>query len=511
MGGWRQKLFRLALGMGLLVVAACAVRAIRWGRPVPQDYRPAGVNRWAGAAGQLIEARDIDNDGVWERFHFGDSFFSRPSSKTAGSRRPVVCLDGVPYSLLRGLWDQGHFREFFPPAQLISTFPSETEVALTSALHAPPAPGYENRHFDWKQQRVAGGIALTLAQSAPYLQKLDYDEPGIFKGLQYVLPTKSYRADLGRLRKRFLASRAPLFIAHISSTDGLCHIYRPEQLRPLLLEFADLLRDLYLAEGGRLRMLVFSDHGNNLTPSRPVSFAGPLKRAGFRLSDALEQPRDLVLPQFGLVSFAAVYCRPEIVGELAGVLAGVQGVELVAYRQAPVRSPKSEVQSPPTQPAHLGLGTWDFGPVSSGVRVLSSGGEAVVEASVDGRSFRYRPLRGDPLAMLAVWEQLKRAGKLDAAGFAPESELFAATLGSRYPDALLRLAEWAGNIYVENPASVMISLADGYYSGSGVFQRIVDLQSTHGALSRGSTLGFAMSTDGPFPHALRLGEVLSAE
>jgi hypothetical protein len=55
----------------------------------------------------------------------------------------------------------------------------------------------------------------------------------------------------------------------------------------------------------------------------------------------------------------------------------------------------------------------------------------------------------------------------------------------------------------------MVSLADGYYSGSGIFQRMVTLQSTHGSLARRCTLGFAMTTDGSLPRALRVQEVMN--
>lgn len=452
----------------------------RWGGRVPQTWQPAGPNRWTNAAGERIEATDLDGDGVWDRFNLNDSFFLRPQAATPGIRRLVVCLDGVPHSIMHELWSQGHFRDFFPPVQMVSTFPSESEVAMTALLHAARAPGYENRHFDWKEGKLAGGIVVTLAQSAPYLKKLDYDEPGLFKGLHFLVPVKSFRADLGRLRKRFLASRAPVYVAHISSTDALCHVVGREQLAPLLLEAEAMLRDLYLEERGRLRVLVFSDHGNNLATSRPAPLAASLERAGFRVKDRLDEPRAVALPQFGLVSFAPLYCRPTVVEELAAVMAATEGVELTVYRDGEL------------------------------VRVRASRGEAVIEANSDGTRFRYRPLNGDPLFLLPVWEQLRAAGKLDGEGFAGEDDLFAATLDARYPDVLFRLWEWGRNPYVENAASVMVSLADGYYSGSGIFERMVALQSTHGGLARGSTLGFAMSTDAAFPHALRVSEVMGS-
>jgi hypothetical protein len=480
-GGGHRIGSKVALCLGVLVVVFCTVHVARWGRPVPLAWQAAGAHRWVNTAGERLEALDLDGDGSWDRFNLNDSFFLRPQPATPVARRLAICLDGVPYSIIRDLWSQGRFREFFPPVEVVSTFPSESEVAMTALLHAAPAPGYENRHFDWKHGEVAGGVAVTLAQSAPYLKKLDYDEPGLFKGLHFIMPAKSFRADLGRLRKRFLASSVLAFVAHISSTDALCHVMRAEQLAPLLIEVDEALRDLCFSERGRLRLLLFSDHGNNLVPSRPAPLRASLERAGFRVRNRLDEPRAVALPEFGLVSFAALYCRPELVRELAGVLAATEGVELAVYRDG------------------------------ERVAVRSSGGAALIEANTDGTRFLYRPLKGDPLLLLPVWEQLRAAGKLDAQGSAAEADLFAATLSARYPDALFRLWEWGRSPYVEDAASVMVSLADGYSSGSGIFQRMVTLQSTHGSLARRCTLGFAMTTDGPLPRALRVQEVMSYE
>lgn len=452
----------------------------RWGQPVPQRFLPIGQHRWQSVDGGEIEAADLDGDGTYDRFARRSGFFLRPAAGAPASRRLIVCLDGVPYPVVRELWDQGHFREFFPPVEMVSTFPSDSEVALTALLHAAPAPGYENRYFDRKRGQVAGGIAVTLAQSAPYLKKLDYDEPAPFKGIHFLLPRKSYRADLGRLRKRFLASPAGVYLAHISTTDGLYHVFRPAEARALLLEAEALLRDLYFGAGGKLRLLLFSDHGNNLAPSRPAPLRQSLERAGFRVKSRLDEPRAVALPQFGLVSFAAVYAQPPAVPELARVLAATEGVEAVVY-------------------------------VAAGqVRVLTQGGEAAIEADRDGAQFLYRAQRGDPLRLLPAWEQLRQGGRLDAAGFAREEDLFAATLGGPYPDALFRIVEGAREPrkYLGNPADLLVSLADGYYSGSGFFEKFVRLQSTHGGLGRGSTLGFAMTTDAPFPRAVRYNELL---
>ena len=477
---WRAAALLLAILAGYI-----ALHIHRWGQPVPQVFHPAGEHRWRADDGRQIQAADLDGDGVYDQFIQASGFFARPTAATTGSRLLILCLDGVPYSQMYALWEQGRFREFFPPVEMVSTFPSDSEAAMTGLLHAAAGPGYENEYFDRTQGRVTGGIRVTLEQSSSYLKKLDYDEPAIFKGTHFVVSRKSFRADLGRLRKRFLASRAPVYVAHISSTDALYHVLPSGEVLALLEEMEALLRDLYFEAAGKLRIVMFSDHGNDLMPGRPAPLRESLEQAGFRVKNRLDEPRAVVIPKFGLVSFAAVYVDPAVVPEVARVLAIVEGVAAVVYRDG------------------------------DAVRVQSRTGEATIQTKAGPdlgvTRFLYRAERGDPLRLLPLWKQLEKAGKLDQTGFAPEEELLTATVKGPYPDALFRL--WYSmqdppQGLVENRADLLVSLADGYYFGRGWFEHFVTLQSTHGGLSRRASLGFAMSTDAPFPRAVRYDELL---
>ena len=477
---WRAAALLLAILAGYI-----ALHIHRWGQPVPPVFHPAGEHRWRAADGRQIQAADLDGDGVYDRFNRDGNFFLRPTAATAGSRLLILCLDGVPYSQMHTLWEQGRFREFFPPVEMVSTFPSDSETAMTGLLHAAAGPGYENEYFDRKQGKVTGGIRVTLEQSSPYLKKLDYDEPPIFKGIHFVVSRKSFRADLGRLRKRFLASRAPVYVAHISSTDALYHVLPSREVLALLEELEALLRDLYFEAEGRLRIMMFSDHGNDLLPGQPAPLRESLEQAGFRVKNRLDEPRAVVIPKFGLVSFAAVYVDSAVLPEVAGVLAVVEGVEVVVYRDG------------------------------DAVRVRSRTGEATIQAKAGTDSgterFLYRAERGDPLRLLPLWKQLEQTDKLDSAGFAPQEALFSATLNGPYPDGVFRLWHSMQDTpqgLVENRADLLVSLADGYYFGRGWFAHFVTLQSSHGGLSRRASLGFAMSTDAPFPRAIRYDELL---
>lgn len=480
------------LGLGGLL----AWRIHTWGQPVPLVYRriaasPADAEsgrsytylRLGAAPGEpkRFVALDPDGDGTMDLVLTEGSTttsFARPQADDSQARWLVVCLDGVPYQVLLSLWEEGYFREFFRPVPVISTFPSDSETALSDIFHSGPVPGYEHRYFDRNRNRLTGGAFLTLTEeNIPYLALLDYDMGGMFKGLAYALPRKSYRADLGRLRKRFLASQEKIYLAHIASVDSLYHILRPEEMLPLLREVDSLLRELYFDARGRLRITVFSDHGNSLAESRPVPLAEALAAHGWRLRGSLRKPRDVVVPAYGLVGFLAAYCAPEERAALARILAQTEGVDLAVYQEA------------------------------DAVVVESARGRARLRWREEGTAFQYQPLTGDPLQLSPLWAKLRQEGKVDGQGWVADADLLRTTRNHLYPDAGSRLREWATN-HVRNRADVLVSLKPGYHYGSSLFQRIVHIYSTHGALDRAQTLGFMMSTDGPLNGAVRSRDLL---
>jgi len=143
------------------------------------------------------------------------------------------------------------------------------------------------------------------------------------------------------------------------------------------------------------------------------------------------------------------------------------------------------------------------------VMVLSAAGQARLAWNVDGSRFWYEAASGDPLELLPVLAKLRAGGRLAADGSAGDEDLFAATWAAHDPDAAARLRDWATN-HVQNRASILISFKPGFYHGAGVFQHIVSIAGTHGALDAGSSLGFAISTH-PLQPATRLSELLPRE
>ena len=191
----------------------------------------------------------------------------------------------------------------------------------------------------------------------------------------------------------------------------------------------------------------------------------PLATAGFRLAGKLKDRRSVVLPKFGLVSAAVLYTQPG--GEMAAAeaLRSVPGVDLVVYR-------------------HGGA-----------LEVLAATGAAFIErrAGPDGNWFRYETESGDPLQLAAIVDRLRAEDRADADGFVHEGDWLRATAEHVYPDPLRRL--WgAFEGLVEQPASVIVSLEDGYYAGSFWLDLVAMMRATHGNLGRAQSRGMVLST-----------------
>ena len=494
----RRKILLALLAIFFVLGAALAARIYTWGQPLARAYElvevsPAGNGggrshtylALAGAQlpGHRVVALDNDGDGTVDVVAREGALesFNPPAASDPEARWLIVCADGVPFDEFAALWQEGHFREFFRPVPLVSPFPTASGVALTSVFHTAPVQGYEDRYFDRKRNQLAGGALMTTSGAdIPYLGALDYDVPGYLKGVAYVFPQKSYRADLGRMRSRFRASKAKVYLAHIATTDSLYHIRPRQEMRALLLELEALLRELYFDSGGKLRITLFSDHGNSLVEGRPVPLAEHLRAGGWELADQCGTEHGLVVPAYGLLGYLAVYCVGEDNAALARHLAQMEGADLAMYVEG------------------------------NGVMVESVEGSARVEWNRDGTAYRYSPEDGDPLGLTEILAGLREEGKADAEGWIADADLFAATATHRYPDVARRLRHWATN-HVVNRADVVVSLKPGYHQGTNTFDWFVDMLGTHGSLDRDQSLGFATSTDAPLEEMIRSEDLLPDE
>lgn len=482
----RPKLFVAALV--LLFSSWMLYNLLFWGRPVPfnvqtlqrSDRNGDGViDTWQLDTSQdgqtdIVEI-DTDGDGRIDRLQLGHpkiEVLDVSGRKTEAARRKLaVCLDGVPYEDMAELWDQGYFREFSRPGKLISAFPSLSDVALTELLHTEKVPGYENLYFDVRQNAIAGGAASTVSKvRMPYLDALNYDEPGIFKGLAYLLPLRIYHADLGRFRKRYAASQRPAYVAHICSTDSICHVLSREQFLKLMLELDRLLREIYIQQKGQLDFVVFSDHGNSHVTNRRIDLDRFLVQHGFQVESSIRSEKSVVIPAFGLVGALPVYCQAQNTGRLARLLTNHEAVDFTTYLEG------------------------------DSIQIVSAAGTAAITAKDSGELLRYAPVDGDPLHLKSVMRRMVEQDQLNAEGFASKSNWFAATAGHEYADAVNALYHGVTN-HVSNRANLLASLKDGYHYGSPFFDRLVTMRSTHGNLRSASMTGFFMC-NGPMPHAI---------
>ena len=170
----------------LLALAVFVAQHIaRWGRPLAAHYavKRTTANDWRierlASPHETGQARDTDADGVLDEFQTPAGSFARPELRTDPRRWLVICVDGVPLEIARRLWERGHFRELHSPSAVISSFPTDSETALTEVLHAAPVPGYEHRYFDRAQNEIRGGAWVTMTgKNLPYLRVLHYDAPG---------------------------------------------------------------------------------------------------------------------------------------------------------------------------------------------------------------------------------------------------------------------------------------------------------------------------------------------
>jgi len=150
-------------------------------------------------------------------------------------RRLLLCLDGVPYDLIRRAKERGLFGAFNEPARLLSPFPTMTNIALATMLRASPPLGYECRYFDRRTRDLRGGIEKYIGRRTPdklpssYMDLLDYQEPLPFEYLVYVAPEAVWRADMRRFRERFrCAPQTRDYFAFLKGTDGAATHPRPK-------------------------------------------------------------------------------------------------------------------------------------------------------------------------------------------------------------------------------------------------------------------------------------------
>lgn len=409
-------------------------------------------------------------------------------SPASSTRHLIICVDGVGFSLIEKMRAEGRFRSFQPPSRMIAPFPTLTNLAMTEILEpagAGESPGYEDNYFDTQQNQLQGGVLDRLRGDrfiqGSFREIFDYHPSAIKSGLGYAAPPLSTYlealSDIVRLRQKAGAARSPVFFAYTGASDSLAHLGGQRLLHSFLARLDDTVADIHRNDGGRLRVTIFSDHGNHFRKYQRVSLKAALRAAGFRLESRILNDRSVVLPQFGLIGCAVLFTTESSEAELAKAAATVDGVDFAAYEKEGV------------------------------VHIIARNGTATIEKR--GGSFRYRPLSGDPLELSSVLRSLTTQGKVDTEGFVADADWFNATRDAEQPDTIKRVYEGATN-HVRNRANVVLNFHNGFYTGSSTLDIFAFLQATHGNLGREQSEGFVMSTEPGLPAVLRAGDVWKA-
>jgi len=476
-----------ALGLLAACVAAGCAGPIRF---------PAAPLAEKETAGGLVRAYDTNGDKAADFFTFmgsdgritrigydttgdsaADSFVRLDEPTFADCRHVVLVLDGVPLHLVREFQSRGRLRLFYAPSRVVSTYPAMTDLALAEVFRSTKPLGYESLYYNHRAERLMGGNGdyLSLKNEA-WARRVDYRAGTTLDPLAYLYPRWAFDRELEDFDKVLARRDSKTVVAYFVSTAGLATRDGAAGIEKVLDAVDRLALRLVAESRGLVKITVLSDHGHTLARCERIDFRRFLADKGWRVTDRLQGPKDVVPVEYGLITYASFAARDR--PALAADLLQHRGVRFAIY------------------------------PDGERVIVRTRNAEAHIE-NQDGR-YRYEATGGDPLQLLPVLERLRAEGKMDSGGFVADRDLFLATADHVYPDAVDRL--WrAFHTMAENVPDVVADLQAGFYAGAAARAAwFPTASSTHGDLERLSSTAFLMSTGGRLPEPLRSRDVPDA-
>ena len=401
-----------------------------------------------------------------------------PFTSLALPKRLVLGLDGIAYRDLKALqegvvctnfWGKAYRRQaftaaegYFPVSRMISTFPSTSDVAWTDIFGDRPLPGYQRTYFSVaaNSRIVVNGITSTMEHES---QMSWQNENNMLRTFGYMYPVHTYAYEIHETIRYFWndTNRDGIFYVYIRATDDAQHLDR--NLFDLLCSLDQQLQDMrarYKKQEGRdLEILIISDHGHNHADTfKRVQVGTFLQKAGYRITESIQNTNDVVLPTTGIEDWVEIHNSPGTTTALVPLLTGLEGADLVTGRD-PV--------------------------VTNRFLVMNSRGDrADIDWNPTNDTYRYSPQKGDPLNYQPVVESLAKEKLLNADGFASSDAWMAATMTNHYPLAPERIAHGLARATL-NPATILISLKNDYVHANWLILRGADLStfsSTHGAL-----------------------------
>jgi hypothetical protein len=375
-------------------------------------------------------------------------------------QRLVLALDGIPYDVFVELQRQGYFTDFHPAARMVSTFPSLSDVAFAAIGGSEPPEGYQQMRFDPAQNKVVGTVMGSLSsQARPNVGEDSRSYSSLHRIIGYLAPYHVSLREMREIGREVLSSRKETFVAYLETSDAVLHVEGRRAAEKFLIQLDAFLQDLQTRvrtrTGRELLVDIVSDHGSTMVKGRIVPVERLLRHCGFQRRDRIAHPYDVAYSLAGIIGSVAITTSGEHAEEAARCLAVADGVDLVAIDRGDT------------------------------IGILTSDGEGEVRlAGTAPEAYDYRVLRGDPLGLLqgitAVTEH-----RFD------ESSLFAQTLDAQRPDPLRRLW-WAFHGDVQEPSTILVSLADGYEAGTSLVRALAGIRGrvgTHGSMTRLASLG----------------------
>ncbi|MBI5765033.1 MAG: hypothetical protein HZA51_16075 [Planctomycetes bacterium] len=465
----------------LLAPLACAGPGPRMFPVTPTESRstPDGAERLydTNRDGKPDYAQRLNTDGRVTVLHFdtnADGTFDQEINRLTADpddRHLLIILDSVPYEVMENLWQAGRFRLFHPPSCTISPFPVMTDLSLAEFFGVSPCPGAESEYADATGLRE-GYDNYANERNCVWLARTDYHMINFAHAIAYLRPDPWFDHELHFIQKYFLACKQNPFIGYAVGTSALGANFGRNGHLASLIRVDRMCEQLMWESRGKLQITLLSDHGHALVPSKRVPLSETLSRAGYRLVSKLKKPGDVIVPEFGVVTYAGVYTREA--QTVAHDCIGIDGIEQTMYLDAQGR-----------------------------VVVLARNGARATIAHANNK-YRYTCESGDPLRLSPIITKLA-----DPDGWIDDAALFEATKTHDYPDAVQRLWRAFHGLMV-NPPDVMLAVSDGWHCGSKLQTALVDIQAAHGNLGRPGSSGFVMSTTGQVPGITRMKDLAPA-
>jgi hypothetical protein len=419
-------------------------------------------------AGRIVELRYTPKHGPAENVNL-------EGIPPAQRRDLVLQLDSLPYAVARDAWDEGLLRFCARPSRTISPFPVMSDLCFSEFFGCSPSPGIESCYFDG-QQLTNGYDVYANEGNVHWQEYVNYRLDPVEHPWMYLDPYPWLSRELRAVEKTYRHRSAPMTVGYCAGTSAAGARHGLEGHRTALIEVDRSCRWLLYKTRGRVRFTLMSDHGHSYFTSKRLPLIEELTRLGYHVGEERHGPRDIVVPEFGMVTCAAIYTSSA--PRVAKDVVGIAGVDLSVYRD---ESDELIVQNR-----------------TGRARILQAAGR-----------YCYRPEQGDPLQLVPVIERLKREGYVDDRGFIDDRALFDATVDAVYPDALHRLWRTFHGL-IEHTPDVVVSVEEGHHCGSALMSSMVPLLGVHGNLKQPCSGAFAMTSAGELPAVLRTEDLRAA-